>query len=155
MIQFIFLVGLVSSAGGPFILHHAKLHSVTRMRAGKLSLMLLALISYGALCVASCALDACASIELSYTQNLPPCHRHQGNSGKQDSAPCARQSVFEMGPPPASLSLRHNFITPSAGNPILAASSDLFLLTLSGNIPLAINPSPPGPSGLLSPILRI
>ena len=64
------------------------------MLCGKLTIAMAFLLCLSQLeCVVLCAAESCPSAQTSKTQNIPPCHRHQSDSGTQKSAPCGHQIV--------------------------------------------------------------
>ena len=99
-------------------------------------------------CMFQCAAEGCPSAPTSNTQNVPPCHRHQSESGTQKSAPCERQIV-------ASAAILPN--APQLGG--IAASPATFSLNFTsqdfGNTRVRRAVGLPDENGPLSVILRI
>jgi hypothetical protein len=64
------------------------------MFSGRITIVVASLLFLSQLqCMFQCAAEGCPSTPISNTQSVPPCHRHQSDSGTQKSAPCEHQIV--------------------------------------------------------------
>jgi hypothetical protein len=64
------------------------------MFSGRITVIVASLLFLSQLqCMFQCAAEGCPSTLISNTQNVPPCHRHQSDSGTQKSTPCEHQIV--------------------------------------------------------------
>jgi hypothetical protein len=115
-----------------------------RITIGMASLLFLSQLQ----CMFQCAVEGCPSTLISNTQNVPPCHRHQSDSGTQKSAPCERQIVASAAILPDA---------PQVG--VTAGSPATFSLSFTsqdfGNTQVQRAAQPPEENGLRSVILRI
>src|ERR1700730_17072443 len=120
-----------------------------QMFSGRFTIAIASLLFLSQLqCMFQCAAEGCPSAPTSKTSNVPPCHRHQSDSGTQKSAPCEHQIVASAA------------ILPDAPQVDgIAASPATFSLNFTlqdfGNTRVQRAAGPPDENGTLSVILRI
>src|SRR5579872_3948886 len=123
------------------------------MPCGNLTIALALLLSLSQLqCVVLCAAEGCPTAVPAHAQNVPPCHRHQGHPGTDDSAPCERQAVASSAALPDAQRVYTADLQaapPSTVFPLI--SSPLFF----ANTALLKSTESPGESGSASAVLRI
>jgi len=119
------------------------------MFSGRFTIAIASLLFLSQLqCVVLCAAEGCPSATSSNTQNVPPCHRHQSDSGTHKSAPCGQQVVASSA------------ILPDAPQ-VYGATASPAILSLNftwqdfGNTLGQRTARPPDENGPLSVILRI
>jgi hypothetical protein len=126
------------------------------MTSGKLTIVLAMALVFGQLqCAAWCTANTCGFTELSGagSQNVPPCHRHHGDSSKHSpAAPCSH------GPAIASAADFSAAQAPVAAPLVAILSIQLEAnprFPIAGNEPAVLTSSPPGSGGPSSIVLRI
>jgi hypothetical protein len=119
------------------------------MFSGRITVIVASLLFLSQLqCMFQCAAEGCPSTLISNTRNVPPCHRHQSDSGTQKSAPCEHQIVASAAILPDAPQVCGTTFSP-------ATFSLNFTWQDFGNTRVQRAAWPPDENGPLSVILRI